>query len=225
MRKPRSDSHLKTIDDPQLMREIHVFIAGDAEASPPSPPHSLAEGVIWLSGQGIATNTTSLWEFIQWYPTWTEFQEATQKIQAVRDAQEATGANLESEENVRAIRQHYLARAINRDDAKLYIALEKLRQKDEQLRLARERKEITAQMAAIAERRMKLQEEREARAMAAKAPNPKLTREESDKQIDEILRPRPECSQEEYDRLCAEEDAQAEAWEREVKEEERKRAA
>ncbi len=171
MRKPRSDSVLKTLH-PERQLQIWKWLSGDPETS--EPPLSQKQTVGRIKAVlGFDTSAASLSEFYAWYPFRQELEEAASlKDEITEYLASNPDVDLDAEQVSKVSQIIWEKRAAQSKDSKLFIELRKLRQKD------RDQSAV--------DRRLNLLEEQAAKAKEI-AGDEKLTPEERERKIKQFF--------------------------------------
>jgi hypothetical protein len=142
MKKPRSDSKLKTLPK-AAQAKIAAWLDADSQ-----------DDVIARirKDYGVSTSPAALSDFYQWFHLTAQLQEAASFAdQLKRDLATIPGLKLDSDQLAKAAQVAFELQALKTKDAKLFIGLRHIRQNQEQLSFERQRFEFDAAKAALAQ--------------------------------------------------------------------------
>jgi hypothetical protein len=127
-KKPRSDSALKTLPP---ARQAAIAEYGAA--------HSLEETVAWLKADGLATNKSSLSEFLSWHALQQQLVKNANTVEALLEEYKAANPNC-TPEQIQAVGQSFFtALALQQQDPKQWFLTQQLALKRQQLEFDREK--------------------------------------------------------------------------------------
>jgi hypothetical protein len=126
MRKTHKNAVLKNLL-PDQQQQLYDYLA---------KPHTYEEAEAWLATQGIETNAEALSKFWHWWPLVSHLRLASSMGDALKDIlRELPGLDLDEERIGRAAQTIFEAQALKEEDSKLFVALRQLRQNDRNLTL------------------------------------------------------------------------------------------
>lgn len=142
MGKPRSDSKLKTLP-PRQQGEIFALLQ--------STSYVQAKGIV-REKFGVETSVGALCEFFAWYPTSRIVEEAASIADQLKaDLKKLPGLDLDDDKLSRIGQAAFEAQALKAGDSDAFVALRKLRQKDNEHRLNERRIALLERKAAQAD--------------------------------------------------------------------------
>jgi hypothetical protein len=124
MRKPRSDSRLKTLPE-ERQEQIAEYARG----------HSLAETVTWLKEDGFVTSAAALSEWLSWYLLRDQLERNANTVESVLDELKRSRPDLTEAELFAAGQAFFSALAIEQRDAKSWKRTQDLRIKSQALKI------------------------------------------------------------------------------------------
>ncbi len=140
--KPRSDSKLKTLPAADR-KKIAAWLETDSQ--------KIVLARI-KKNFGISSSPASLTDFYQWFHLTANLQEAASFADRLKaDLKEIPGLDLDAKQLTKAGQVAFELQAMKTQNAKLFIGLRKVRQKEDELMFERQRFEFDAAKAALKE--------------------------------------------------------------------------
>jgi hypothetical protein len=178
--KPRSDSKLKLLPEERQEQIIGWARSPKTDACPGGLQHAREQ----LALDGVKVSLTTLSEFVAWWELQRRFSAADSRARQVVELLKEKDPSLSPDKLRELGHALFTAEAIDSADAQTFVALERL---DLDRRTAHSRGEIELEKLKIANRRVKLLEDRE-RKIKATLENGQLSAEQQADRIREIFK-------------------------------------
>lgn len=127
-KKPRSDSTLKTLP-PERQHDIAEYAGG----------HSLQDTVAWLKADGLATNKSSLSEFLSWHALQQTLRRNETTVETLLADFKSRNPEADPEEVQQLGQSFFTALALQQQDPQQWLWIQQTQLKKQQLEFDREK--------------------------------------------------------------------------------------